>query len=80
MKKFDKKGAIVFLGILGIIVIICSNFLQMHFSSDTYVLYRLGYFNYPSEYFLQDGRLISTLFCYLRGILHLPIPVFIATF
>ena len=77
MKKFDKKGAIVFLGILGIIVIICSNFLQMHFSSDTYVLYRLGYFNYPSEYFLQDGRLISTLFCYLGGILHLPIPVYI---
>ena len=74
MKKIE---TIKFLGILGIIVIICSNFLQMHFSSDTYVLYRLGYFNYPSEYFLQDGRLISTLFCYLGGILHLPIPAYI---
>ena len=77
MKKVDKKKTVKILGILGTIIIICSNFLQMHFSSDTYVLYRLGYFNYPSEYFLQDGRLISTLFCYLGGILHLPIPVYI---
>ena len=77
MKKIDKKEALKFLGILGVIVIICSNFLQMHYSSDTFVLYKLGYFNYPSEYFLQDGRLISTLFCYLGGILHLPIPVYI---
>ena len=77
MKKIDKKKAIKFLGILGIIVIICINFLQMHYSSDTFVLYKLGYFNYPSEYFLQDGRLISTEFCYLGGILHLPIPVYI---
>ncbi len=77
MKRIEKENVIKFLGILGTIIIICSNFLQMHFSSDTYVLYRLGYFNYPSEYFLQDGRLISTLFCYLGGILHLPIPVYI---
>ena len=75
--KINKKETLKFLGILGVIVIICSNFLQMHYSSDTVVLYRLGYFNYPSEYFLQDGRLISTLFCYLGGILHLPIPVYI---
>ena len=77
MKKINKKEIIKFLGILGTIIIICMNFLQMHYSSDTFVLYKLGYFNYPSEYFLQDGRLISTLFCYLGGILHLPIPVYI---
>lgn len=79
MEKINKKEIIKFLGILGVIIIICSNFLQMHFSSDTFVLYKLGYFNYPSEYFLQDGRLISTIFCYLGGILHLPIPVYIIT-
>lgn len=49
----------------------------MHYSSDTFVLYNLGYLKYPSEYFLRDGRIISTLFCYLGGILHLPIPVYI---
>ena len=76
-KKINKKEIYVLLGILGAIMIICINFLQMHYSSDTYVLYQLGYFKYPSEYFLKDGRLISTLFCYLGGILHLPIPAYI---
>ena len=59
MKKIDKiksKEIIKILVILGIVVIICRNFLQMHYSSDTYVLYRLGYFNYPSEYFMQDRK------------------------
>lgn len=49
----------------------------MHYSSDTYVLYDLGYMRYPFEYFLLDGRLISTLFCYIGGILNLPIPTYI---
>ena len=75
--KINKNEIYILLGILGTIMIICINFLQMHYSSDTYVLYQLGYFNYPSEYFLKDGRLISTLFCYLGGILNLPIPVYI---
>lgn len=75
--KINKNEIYILLGILGVIVIICINFLQMHYSSDTYVLYNLGYFKYPSEYFLKDGRLISTLFCYLGGILHLPIPTYI---
>ena len=77
MEKINKKDIITILGILGVIVIICSNFLQMHFSSDTFVLYDLGYFKYPSEYFLQDGRLISALFCYAGGYLKLPIPLYI---
>lgn len=77
--RINKNEIYLLLGILGTIMIICINFLQMHYSSDTYVLYNLGYFNYPSEYFLKDGRLISTLFCYLGGILHLPIPVYIIT-
>lgn len=75
--KMNKNEIYIMLGILGFIMIICMNFLQMHYSSDTYVLYNLGYFKYPSEYFLKDGRLISTLFCYLGGILHLPIPAYI---
>lgn len=77
--KMNKNEIYILLGILGFIMIICINFLQMHYSSDTFVLYNLGYFNYPSEYFLKDGRLISTLFCYLGGILNLPIPVYIIT-
>ena len=73
-----KKNNFIEIIIITIVtIILCSNFLQMHFSSDTYVLYNLGYFNYPSEYFLPDGRLISALACYIAGIFNLPIPVYI---
>ena len=41
-KKINKKEVYLLLGILGTIMIICINFLQMHYSSDTYVLYQLG--------------------------------------
>ena len=41
-KKINKKEVYVLLGILGTIMIICINFLQMHYSSDTYVLYQLS--------------------------------------
>ncbi len=58
-------------------VLICSGFLQMHFSSDTYVLWDLGYMNYPQEYFLLDGRIVSALVCFLGGILNLPLEVYI---
>lgn len=77
IKKLDKKNVIKYFIIFGITLLFCQNFLQMHFSSDTYVLYDLGYMQYPSEYFLLDGRLISTLVCYLGGLLNLPIPVYI---
>lgn len=49
----------------------------MHFSSDTYVLYDLGYMAYPQKYFLLDGRLISTVVCFIAGILHIPINAYI---
>lgn len=77
IKQLNKKNTIQFFSIFAITLLLCSNFLQMHFSSDTYVLYDLGYMQYPSEYFLLDGRLISTVVCYIGGILNLPIPVYI---
>ena len=77
LKQLDKKNMILYAVIFAITLLLCQNFLQMHYSSDTYVLYDLGYMKYPSEYFLLDGRLISTAVCYLGGILKLPIPVYI---
>ncbi len=74
MKKEDK---IRFLIILGATIVLCQGFLQMHFSSDTYVLWDLGYMQYPQEYFLLDGRLISALACYIGGFLNLPLEVYI---
>ena len=77
LKQLDKQNVVKYFIILGITLLFCQNFLQMHYSSDTYVLYDLGYMKYPSEYFLLDGRLISTLVCYLAGILNIPIPIYI---
>ena len=77
MKSINKKNFVKLISITIATLLLCSNFLQMHFSSDTYVLYDLGYFHYPSEYFLRDGRLFSSLACYIGGFLHLPIPIYI---
>ena len=78
MKKHsNKKNLIQFLIIMGITLILGNAFLQTHFSSDTYVLYNLGYFNYPNEFFLLDGRIISTLVCYIAGILNIPYNVYL---
>ena len=77
LKKLNKQNVIKYLVVLAITLLFCQNFLQIHYSSDTYVLYDLGYMEYPSQYFLLDGRLISTLVCYLAGILNIPIPTYI---
>ncbi len=77
LKQLNKQNVIRYFIILGITILFCQNFLQMHYSSDTYVLYDLGYMEYPSKYFLLDGRLISTIVCYLAGILNIPIPAYI---
>ena len=74
LKKIDFK----LLGIITIIVtILCNAFLQMHYSSDTFVLMDLGYMNYPQKYFLLDGRIISAAVCFLAGILHIPYNAYI---
>ncbi len=77
MKQIKAEKIITYFSILLFCVIICSPLLQMHIASDTYNLMDLGYFNYPSEYFLKDARLISTLITYLAGYLNLSYPVFI---
>ena len=63
--------------ILLICIIMCSPLLQFHIASDTYNLMDLGYFEYPSHYFLKDARIVSTLVMYLAGILNLSYEFFI---
>ncbi len=63
--------------ILGFTIIICQGFLQMHYSSDTYVLWDIGYMNYPQQYFLLDGRIISSIVCFLAGMLKIPFETYI---
>lgn len=77
LKNLDKANVLKYFIIQLITLFICQNFLQMHYSSDTYVLFDLGYMAYPSKYFLLDGRLISTLVCYMAGILNIPMNAYI---
>ena len=74
-KKQDNK--ILYGIILVITFILCNAFVQPHYSTDTYVLMNLGYFEYPKQYFLLDGRLISAMFCFLGGILNLEYDIYV---
>ena len=73
----NKKSFLIFGIILLLCVFICSPLLQFHIASDTYNLMDLGYFVYPSHYFLKDARIVSTLVMYIAGMLNLSYPVFI---
>ena len=77
MEDLKKKKVVLYFIILTFCTIVCAPLLQMHIASDTYNLMDLGYFEYPSQYFLKDARIVSTLFTYLAGILHLDYSVFI---
>ncbi len=75
--KENHENIIIYLSILALCIIICSPLLQMHIASDTYNFMDLGYFEYPSQFFLRDARVISSLASYIGGILNLPYNVFI---
>ena len=77
LNELKRRNTIKYLTILVLTLLFCQNFLQMHYSSDTFVLYDLGYIDYPSQYFLLDGRLISAIVCYLAGILNISIKGYI---
>ena len=72
-----KENRIIFIIIFILSLILGNQFLRMHFSSDTYVLLDLGYMEYPSHYFFNDGRLISTIICYIAGFLKIPYDIYI---
>ena len=77
--KLTKEEYLLLFAITAFSLIICNSFLQTHYSSDTFCLIYRGYFNYPSYYFLLDARIVSTIVCYIGGILHLPYEVYIVT-
>ena len=75
--KSNKENIIIFGIILSICIIMCSPLLQFHIASDTYNLMDLGYFEYPTHYFLKDARLMSTAITYLAGELNLSYEFYI---
>ena len=75
--KGKKEDIILFLCIFIFVIIANSAFLQRHYSSDAMCLIDLGYFEYPLNFFLLDGRVVSGAVCFLGGILNLPIDIYL---
>lgn len=77
-KLYSKKEEFATYGIILLIcIMLCAPLLQMHIASDTYNFMDLGYFEYPSQYFIKDARIISALVTYLAGMLNLSYETFI---
>ena len=75
--KIKKEDVILFILIFIFSIITNNAFLQKHYSSDTMCLIDLGYFCYPLKFFLLDGRIFSSLLCFLSGILNIPIDIYL---
>ncbi len=72
MKGSTKRHLIVYIMLLMVYLIICSNFLRLHYAQDTYSLIENGYQVY-AKHFLVSGRLISASYLYLSSFLNLSI-------
>ena len=75
--KIKKQDIILFICIWIFSIVVNNAFLQRHYSSDTMCLIDLGYFQYPLQFFLLDGRIVSTLVCFLGGIFKLPLDIYL---
>ena len=61
-----KKDYIIFLVIFLLAVIMYINWINMHYSADTYNIINVGYEKYATNWSLKDGRLIMyfiTMIC-----------------
>ena len=57
--KKHKKDISIYSLILIFSVIMCHNFLKMHYASDTWASIDMGYTKYANEFFLGDARIFS---------------------
>ncbi len=64
----NKKDIYIFLGMTIFSVIICANFLRIHFAADTYCLNSYGYHSYILH-FLNSARIFSALELWISQIL-----------
>ena len=67
--KRNKKNIYIALGMLIFTLIICSNFLKVHFAQDTYCVYYDGWNQYI-KVFLTSSRIFSALLLGIAKIFH----------
>lgn len=73
MKKYLK----IFIGVFIFSIIMCCQFLKMHYASDTYNIIYYGYLEYPNLFFLVDARIFSAIALYIANFLNLSISTFV---
>ena len=72
-----KKDYIIFLVIFLLAVIMYINWINMHYSADTYNIINVGYEKYATNWSLKDGRLIMYFITMIFAKLHIPIEVYV---
>ncbi len=75
--KVNKKDAIIFIIILIFTCLVFTNFLNMHYSTDTYNIINRGYKEYAIKYSLNDGRPVMCLISLFADAVNMPITVYI---
>lgn len=74
-----KKDYIIFLGIFLLAVIMYINWINMHYSADTYNIINVGYEKYAINWSLKDGRLIMYFITMIFAKLHIPIEIYVVS-
>lgn len=76
MKK-RQKDFLIFFGIFILAILMYSNWLTMHYASDTYNIMNVGYETYATNWSLKDGRLIMYLITMICAKLNVSIEIYV---
>lgn len=77
MKKINKKDIIYFLIIFCFSLIIFKEYLNGHFSADTFNIINIGYKDYAIKYSLLDGRLFMAIIGLIAHKINIPILTYV---
>lgn len=74
--KVNKKNVIIYIIVLFISLIMCYNYVKIHYANDTFAIYNMGYYEYGTKVFLKAGRPFSCLLLIFAGKFNLSIETF----
>ncbi len=75
--KINKKTIIIYIIILCVSLIMCWDYVRMHWANDTYAIYDWGYYEYGTKIFLKNGRPFSCLLLIIAEIFNLKIEILV---
>ncbi len=75
MIKKHKKDLIIFIVIFLFSIIMCNEFIKMHYTTDTYKIIDDGYMNYARNWSMKDGRIFTCMILVIAYLLRIPIQI-----